>query len=184
MHHSSPGLAMMESPNYPGLFPIGTSCHWRVSLDQHESLLVLLPSLSLPLSCSHRLTIRSQDEELFSSCSSTTKPLILTLNAGEVWVDFNAEQDNTTATGFQLSIVSIPTKLSEVVKSAREKTTSLRRRESESKIVSELIRLLARKNSRRNYHVDRLPKLDDLVNVVEQDLVQQVKTEHHLPNPY
>ena len=106
------------------------------------------------------------------------------MSAGEVWVDFHAEKDNTTATGFQLSIVSIPTKLSEVVKSAGEKKTSLRRRESENKIVSELIRLLARKNSRRNYHVERFPNIDDLVNVVEHDLVQQVKTEPHLANPY
>ena len=53
VHRSRPGLAVLESPNYPGDFPVSAACHWRVAPGQEESLLILLPYLSLPPACSH-----------------------------------------------------------------------------------------------------------------------------------
>jgi hypothetical protein len=112
VHRSTPGLAIVESPNYPAQFPAQTSCHWKVLPGQQGSLLIILPFLFLPPHCSHTLSIRKApsrgSEEVFSSCSSTPEPVLLTSEGEELWVDFSAGEGNFTAGGFQLSLLSIP----------------------------------------------------------------------------
>ena len=111
----------MKSPNYPGPYPLLASCHWRVEPGQGGSLLLLLPYLSLPPSCSHTLTIRnSEDMQVFSSCQPVTQPTLLTAEGGVLWVDFSPSPPdhhlpslqhdpvNSTAGGFQLSLLSVP----------------------------------------------------------------------------
>ena len=62
VHHSRPGLAILQSPNYPAQFPALASCHWRVAPagpgPEPASVLLLLPALALPPACSHSLTVR------------------------------------------------------------------------------------------------------------------------------
>ena len=121
VHRSRPGLAIVESPNYPGPYPLLASCHWRVEPGQGGSLLLLLPYLSLPPGCSHTLTIRnSEDRQVFSSCQPVTQPTLLTAEGGVLWVDFSpsppdhhlpslhTHPGNSTAGGFQLSLLSVP----------------------------------------------------------------------------
>ena len=52
---------------------------------------------------------------MFSSCSSTSEPVILTSEGGELWVDFTAGEGNNSAGGFQLSILSIADDLRHVI---------------------------------------------------------------------
>ena len=119
VHRSRPGLAVLESPNYPGHFPTSTSCHWRVAPGQEESLLILLPYLALPPSCSHTLTIRTDDAQVFSTCNPSTEPILLTAEASTLWADFTPTPSsllptsaphlsNSTSGGFQLSLLSVP----------------------------------------------------------------------------
>ena len=124
MHRSRPGLAVLESPNYPGMFPRLATCHWRVEPGQGGGLLLLLPYLALPHGCTHTLTIRTaEDTHVFSSCNQLTEPLLLTAEASVLWVDFSPSSPsllpssaslhppNSTSGGFQLSLVSVPTDL-------------------------------------------------------------------------
>ena len=119
VHRSRPGLAVLESPNYPGHFPTSTSCHWRVAPGQEESLLILLPYLALPPSCSHTLTIRTDDAQVFSTCNPSTEPILLTAEASTLWVDLTStDSSNETAGGFQLSLLSVPHDLLPLVRAA------------------------------------------------------------------
>ena len=52
---------------------------------------------------------------MFSSCSSSSEPVILTSKGGELWVDFTAGEGNNSAGGFQLSILSIADDLRHVI---------------------------------------------------------------------
>ena len=120
VHRSRPGLAVLESPNYPGDFPLSAACHWRVAPGQEESLLILLPYLALPPACSHTLTIRTEDAQVFSTCNPSTEPILLTAEASTLWADFTPTppsllptagpfpSSNLTSGGFQLSLLSVP----------------------------------------------------------------------------
>ena len=78
LHHSRPGLAILQSPNYPGSLPANTNCHWRVEPGAGVSVLLIVPALSLPPDCSHTLTVRRGPATVFTSCQSTEGPLLLT----------------------------------------------------------------------------------------------------------
>ncbi len=55
-----PDLAVLQTPNYPNLFPMTSSCHWRVRPAEFQTSLIIIPSISLPQLCTHTLNIRSQ----------------------------------------------------------------------------------------------------------------------------
>ena len=78
VHNSRPGLAILQSPNYPASLPRVTSCHWRVEPGPGVSVLMILPSLSLPPGCTHTLTVRRGARTVFSSCQATDGPLLVT----------------------------------------------------------------------------------------------------------
>ena len=78
VHNPRPGLAILQSPNYPASLPLLTSCHWRVEPGPGVSVLMILPSLSLPPGCSHTLTVRRGPRTVFSSCQATDGPLLVT----------------------------------------------------------------------------------------------------------
>ena len=78
VHTSRPGLAILQSPNYPGPLPANTNCHWRVGPGAGVSVLLIMPGLSLPPGCSHSLTVRRGARTVFTSCQSTEGPVLLT----------------------------------------------------------------------------------------------------------
>ena len=154
VHRSRPGLAVLESPNYPADFPVSAACHWRVAPGQEESLLILLPYLALPPACSHTLTIRTEDTQVFSTCNPSTEPILLTAEASTLWVDLTLTgSSNQTAGGFQLSLLSVPPDLLPLVRAAtrpRQEQSQVSRvrerwrgRQSEQQLVSHLLSLLA-----------------------------------------
>jgi len=120
VRRSTPGLAIVESPNYPSQFPSQISCHWKVEPGSKESLLLILPSLSLPSGCTHTLSVKRPGriaETWFTSCTSTTHPTMLTAEGGELWVDFTGT-GNISAEGFQLSLLSVPDGLRLLIEAA------------------------------------------------------------------
>lgn len=130
VHHSRPGLAILQSPNYPGSLPSSTNCHWRVEPGTGVSVLLILPALSLPPDCSHTLSVRRGSRLVFSSCQSTDGPrLVTSQGSGEMWVDFKSSSNMSsssfssslsspsvvTSSGFQLSLVSVSEDMRHVI---------------------------------------------------------------------
>jgi hypothetical protein len=183
VHRSTPGLAIVESPNYPAQFPAQTSCHWKVQPGQQGSLLLILPSLSLPPHCSHTLSVRKTasrgSDEVFSSCSSTTEPVLLTSEGGELWVDFTAGSGNYSAGGFQLSLLSVPDDFRYMIDALaeqgsdnqldriRQQIWGNKKKQQEKQLVSHLLNLLSpqvrEKELQRTKHGD-----NPLIEVVEE----------------
>ena len=73
-------------------------------------VLLILPRLTLPPDCSASFTVSrselGQSSTVFSSCSSTQHPVILTGQSNNLWVEFKAGH-KSTAQGFQLTVLSV-----------------------------------------------------------------------------
>jgi len=116
--YAKEGVGIMESPNYPRLFPTGAECRWRVSPGHTRRVLLILPRLSLPPDCSASLTVsrsdKGQSSSVFSSCSSTQHPVILTGQSNNLWVEFKSGR-SAVSQGFQLSVLSVQEELGYLV---------------------------------------------------------------------
>ena len=51
-------MGILESPNFPGEYPAGAECHWRVRPNRNRRVLVIISSIHLDDSCGDVLTIR------------------------------------------------------------------------------------------------------------------------------
>ena len=95
-------------------FQIEAECRWRVSPGHTRRVLLILPRLSLPSDCSSTLTIsrsaNGKSSPVFSTCTSTSQPLILTGQSTNLWVEFRAG-GKMAAQGFQLTALSVQGKL-------------------------------------------------------------------------
>ncbi|XP_078738373.1 signal peptide, CUB and EGF-like domain-containing protein 2 [Lampetra fluviatilis] len=121
----------LESPNYPGNYPVPTTCQWLVTAPPRHRLLLLLPEAELrpgDVACTDRLSIKSSREFVHRAmgsapcnsrvwlelCSSRARPLVLNVPARRVWVDFTsgstgteaAEAEGATAAGFHVDYVA------------------------------------------------------------------------------
>jgi hypothetical protein len=196
VYRSTPGLAIVESPNYPAQFPARTNCHWKVKPDQQDSLLIILSSLSLPPHCSHTLSVRKAatrgGEEMFSSCSSTSEPVILTSEGGELWVDFTAGSGNNSAGGFQLSILSIADDLRHVINAVQGNTEDgghagqvdrIRHQvwgaqQGNNHLVSQLLSILSGQGNNKE-QVESETDRDNLIQLVEETGDSEERLDHH-----
>ena len=88
----------------------GGECRWRVSPGHTRRVLLILPRLTLPPDCSASFTVSrselGQSSTVFSSCSSTQHPIILTGQSNNLWVEFKAGH-KSVAQGFQLTVLSV-----------------------------------------------------------------------------
>ena len=125
-------------------------------------------------------------EEVFSSCSSTSEPVILTVEGGELWVDFSAGEGALSAGGFQLSILSVPNELSHVSDAASGTAGAGRQMEriqkqtrgnnpQEQLLVKHLLGLLlpSVRNKEITYQRE-VPQTNPLIEVVEEPSDEEV----------
>ena len=56
--YAKDGMGILESPNFPGEYPAGAECHWRVRPNRNRRVLVIISSIHLDDSCGDLLTIR------------------------------------------------------------------------------------------------------------------------------
>lgn len=56
------GLGVVESPNFPGEYPAGAECHWRVRPGRNKRVLVIISNIQLGEECGDVLTIRRTGE--------------------------------------------------------------------------------------------------------------------------
>ena len=115
---------------------------------------------------------------MFSSCSSSSHPILLTAGGGELWVDFIALSSNSSARGFQLSLVSVPDDLRHIIDAVKdpEPGDQLDRirdhlwgnSHQEQQLVSHLLRLLS-PSLREQTLKSRKPGNSPLIEVVEEN---------------
>ena len=103
-------LRMVLAPDDVLLSQTGGECRWRVSPGHTRRVLLILPRLSLPPDCSASFTVsrsdKGQSSTVFSSCSSTQQPLILTGQSNNLWVEFKSGHKSVSQ-GFQLTVLSV-----------------------------------------------------------------------------
>ena len=56
--YTKDGLGILESPNFPGEYPAGAECHWRVRPGRNKRVLVIISNIELDENCGDLLTIR------------------------------------------------------------------------------------------------------------------------------
>ena len=56
--YTKDGLGILESPNFPGEYPAGAECHWRVRPGRNKRVLVIISNIELDENCGDVLTIR------------------------------------------------------------------------------------------------------------------------------
>ena len=75
-------ITILSSPNYPATLPLLASCSWTVRAQADSAgLVVVLPSLHLPVNCSHSLTLVAGGDNILTSCSSLSSPRLLTTSS-------------------------------------------------------------------------------------------------------
>jgi len=116
--YAKDGLGILESPNFPGEYPTGVECHWRVRPNRNKRVLVMISSISLDQSCGDLLTIRKTDRAntgvIYETCESSDGPVIFTGHSRNIWVDFVAN-NNASGRGFQISFLTIEDELGYLV---------------------------------------------------------------------
>ena len=62
--YTKDGLGILESPNFPGEYPAGAECHWRVRPGRNKRVLVIISNIELDENCGDVLTIRKTGESV------------------------------------------------------------------------------------------------------------------------
>ena len=134
--YTKDGLGILESPNFPGEYPAGSECHWRVRPGKNKRVLVIISNIELDEHCGDLLSIRktgifsyeaSKAKEIhfnkplteqvsftdrpktgiiFETCQGNEEPIIFTGHSRNLWVDFVANS-NSSGRGFQISFMTI-----------------------------------------------------------------------------
>jgi len=116
--YAKDGLGILESPNFPGEYPAGAECHWRVRPNRNKRVLVIMSSISLDEHCGDLLTVRKTDRAnsgvIYETCESSDGPVIFTGHSRNIWVDFVANK-NSSGRGFQISFLTIEDELGYLV---------------------------------------------------------------------
>lgn len=116
--YAKDGMGILESPNFPGEYPAGAECHWRVRPNRNRRVLVIISSIHLDDSCGDLLTIRKTDRPnagvIYESCQSSDGPVIFTGHSRNIWIDFVANK-NSSGRGFQMSFLTIEDELGYLV---------------------------------------------------------------------
>ena len=118
---SSHNMTVLSSPNYPASLPLLASCSWTVRAQAGSAgLLVVLPSLHLPVNCSHSLSLQAGSNNLLPSCHSLTSPRLLSTSSLHLTVTLSPSTTSTTssqgvAAGFQMTVLSVPREMQAVL---------------------------------------------------------------------
>ena len=76
-------MGILESPNFPGEYPAGAECHWRVRPGKNKRVLVIISNIELDEHCGDLLSIRKTGER--TSCCLLTDFFIAQKSASMIW---------------------------------------------------------------------------------------------------
>lgn len=179
--YTKDGLGILESPNFPGKYPAGAECHWRVRPGRNKRVLVIISSIELDETCGDVLTIRKTDRPktgiVYETCQGSDGPVIFTGHSRNLWVDFVANR-NSSGRGFQISFLTIEDELGYLVDAIvnEDKIGSFDSRPNDMSIedkhlLSRLLLLLNPNYSSTPGNRNRRParKKKPIINVVEEE---------------
>ncbi|XP_076816643.1 signal peptide, CUB and EGF-like domain-containing protein 2 isoform X2 [Clavelina lepadiformis] len=100
----------IESPNYPGNYPIDAHCVWTIQPPKNRNLLIVIPEIFFPgIDCGDQLIIKkkrgSSARPIYELCQTLANPLALTYSSKKFWIEFHSNSE-TTAKGFQIPYVT------------------------------------------------------------------------------
>ncbi|XP_078482331.1 signal peptide, CUB and EGF-like domain-containing protein 1 isoform X1 [Ciona intestinalis] len=101
---------VIESPNYPGNYPINSHCRWILKTPKKRKLLVVVPEIFLPFedNCGDYLIMKSKETSsrvVFQSCQTSENPTVLMIKSKRLWIEFRSNGSNG-AKGFQIPYVT------------------------------------------------------------------------------
>ncbi|ESO97498.1 hypothetical protein LOTGIDRAFT_181491 [Lottia gigantea] len=102
---------VIETPNYPGNYPINVGCTWKIKPEKHRRILIIIPQIELEANgkCGDRLVIRKsksdESQNTFDTCRSQVRPVAFTTRSKKIWINFRSNNNNT-AKGFSIPFVT------------------------------------------------------------------------------
>uniref|UniRef100_H2ZN49 CUB domain-containing protein n=1 Tax=Ciona savignyi TaxID=51511 RepID=H2ZN49_CIOSA len=99
---------VIESPNYPGNYPINSHCTWVLRTPKRRKLLVVVPEIFLPFddNCGDYLIMKTTSSKVvFQSCQKSQNPKVLMIKSKRLWIEFRSNGSNG-AKGFQIPYVT------------------------------------------------------------------------------
>ncbi|XP_071100051.1 signal peptide, CUB and EGF-like domain-containing protein 1 isoform X2 [Haliotis cracherodii] len=102
---------VIETPNYPGDYPIDIRCTWKIKPDKRRRILVIIPEIYLREDdkCGDVLVMRKSKSPYslttFETCKSKDQPIAFTARSKKLWIQFKSDGNNT-ARGFSIPFVT------------------------------------------------------------------------------
>lgn len=102
---------IIESPNYPGDYPVNVTCVWKIRPSNGRRILVIIPEVNLQKSdkCGDKLVMRKSKNEFstvtYETCEKEDRPIAFTARSKKMWIQFKSDGMNT-AKGFSIPFVT------------------------------------------------------------------------------
>ncbi|XP_038053869.1 signal peptide, CUB and EGF-like domain-containing protein 1 isoform X4 [Patiria miniata] len=114
-------VGYIESPNYPGDYPSGMECVWRVAAPKGRKIIVVVPEVFLPEedNCGDEIVMRKtnspQSMTTFETCKNVTRPIAFTAQTRKLWIQFKSDAFNCHS-GFQIHYATYDENYEELIK--------------------------------------------------------------------
>ncbi|XP_043372707.1 signal peptide, CUB and EGF-like domain-containing protein 2 isoform X5 [Dermochelys coriacea] len=101
----------VESPNYPGNYPVNIECTWTINPPPKRRILIVVPEIFLPIEdeCGDYLVMRksssSNSVTTYETCQTYERPIAFTSRSKKLWIHFKSNEGNN-AKGFQVPYVT------------------------------------------------------------------------------
>ncbi|CAL1535103.1 unnamed protein product [Lymnaea stagnalis] len=109
--HMGDFFGVLESPNYPGNYPINIECVWKIQPQKRRRILIIIPKIELgdKDQCGDIIVMRksknSYTHSTFETCESRERPIAFTARSKKLWIQFKSN-GNSTARGFSIPFVA------------------------------------------------------------------------------
>ncbi|XP_071809582.1 signal peptide, CUB and EGF-like domain-containing protein 2 isoform X4 [Asterias amurensis] len=114
-------MGYIESPNYPGNYPAGMECVWKVAAPKGRKIIVVVPEVFLPVedNCGDQIVMRKTISPLsmttFETCKNVTRPIAFTAQSKKLWIQFKSDAFNCHS-GFQIHYATYDENYEELIK--------------------------------------------------------------------
>ncbi|XP_059150899.1 signal peptide, CUB and EGF-like domain-containing protein 1 isoform X2 [Physella acuta] len=137
-HHITDFYGVLETPNYPGNYPVNVECVWKIKPESKRSILIIIPKIELPeqhvtggVECGDSIIMRKSKNHhskyTFQACDPRKRPIAFTAKSKKLWIQFKSD-GNHTAQGFSIPFVfydaDYQTLIDDIVKDGRLYSTN------------------------------------------------------------
>ncbi|KAH9494974.1 Signal peptide, CUB and EGF-like domain-containing protein 1, partial [Bulinus truncatus] len=109
--HMGDFYGVLESPNYPGNYPVNIECVWKIKPQKQRRILIIIPKIELADKdqCGDIIIMRKSknpySQNSFETCESRERPIAFTAKSKKLWIQFKSN-GNRTAQGFSIPFVA------------------------------------------------------------------------------